>query len=141
MIFVLVVLVKNTKAVVASCKSVVNVALGLIKNNNKILLMQRLSEPYKNYWELPGGKIESDETAEQAVKRELQEELGIEVLESVFIQQFYYDYPEYSVNLEVFEINKFSGQITGKLGQNLTWVDFSNYQEYLILPATLNIII
>lgn len=66
----------------------ITVAAVIVKNN-KILLEKRAIEPFKGYWCLPGGHVEHGETAQQAVKREVKEETGLEVKKTEFL--FYQD--------------------------------------------------
>lgn len=74
-----------------------HIVAAIILNSAKthLFITKRPDHVHKGgFWEFPGGKVESDETSQQAMKRELFEELGIEVTELSLFEQFSFDYPE-----------------------------------------------
>lgn len=109
----------------------------MIERDNKILMSQRLShQSYPGYWEFPGGKIEENEADVDALKRELHEELGIEVITAHHWLQHEYAYPDYRVLLEVYKVSHFLYEPMGKEGQVLRWVTLKDIQELMILAGS-----
>ena len=116
---------------------------GLIYQNEKILICQRKEEgdhPLK--WEFPGGKLKDSENNKEALKRELKEELSIEVNEMIFFDEYLYEYKKLSKNLKLvfFQIFQFEGEIQNKVHQQLKWIDISNLGDYDFLEGDLKII-
>ncbi|MDU0113298.1 8-oxo-dGTP diphosphatase MutT [Psychrosphaera aquimarina] len=72
-------------------------------------------------WEFPGGKIESEETTEQALVRELKEELNIDVLKQSPFMSLSFEYPEKHVNLHFQLVTEYSGEAQGIEGQKVQW--------------------
>jgi len=103
----------------------IHAAIGVIYNSkNKILITKRRPhQVYAGYWELPGGKIEESEDPAQTIIRELHEELDIIIQKTQFLDTITYQYPEFCVILEVFKILEFTGEIYGKEGQEIAWLD------------------
>ncbi|UVC30098.1 8-oxo-dGTP diphosphatase MutT [Pantoea sp. SOD02] len=101
------------------------VAVGIIRNTErKIFLAQRAASSYMaNKWEFPGGKIEQDESAEQALKRELMEETGIEVTSASAIGQADHSYEDLRVTLHFFLVEGWNGEPYGREGQPQRWVE------------------
>ncbi len=99
------------------------VAAGIIiKKEGSHLLRQRTDgKPYAGYWEVPGGKVEKGETVFQALQRELQEELGIDIHASEELTVLEHDYPHAYVRLYVSIIRNWSGTPKGCEGQALSW--------------------
>ena len=94
----------------------------LIDSENRYLLGQRpAGKPYAGYWEVPGGKVEKGETVFQALQRELQEELGIDIHASEELTVLEHDYPHAYVRLYVSIIKKWTGTPRGCEGQALSW--------------------
>lgn len=94
----------------------------LIDSENSYLLGQRpAGKPYAGYWEVPGGKVEKGETVFQALQRELQEELGIDIRSSEELTVLEHDYPHAYVRLYVSIIRDWTGTPTGCEGQALSW--------------------
>lgn len=94
------------------------VVAALINKRGEILLSTRPApKVYAGYWELPGGKVEKDESLQQALIRELQEELGVTpiVFEEVDCEEF--SYPHADVRLHFFRCTDWKGEITCKEGQ------------------------
>ena len=101
------------------------VAVGIIRNTERqIFLAQRAASSYMaNKWEFPGGKIEQDESAEQALKRELMEETGIEVTSESAIGQADHSYEDLRVTLHFFLVEGWNGEPYGREGQPQRWVE------------------
>lgn len=101
------------------------VAVGIIRNTERqIFLAQRAASSYMaNKWEFPGGKIEQDESAEQALKRELMEETGIEVTSANAIGQADHSYEDLRVTLHFFLVEGWNGEPYGREGQPQRWVE------------------
>ncbi len=100
------------------------VVAGIICNSQgEILISLRPAHAIQgNLWEFPGGKIEPNETPYQALVRELQEEVDIEVISAKPFDCIHYTYPERSVTLHVWRVNEFTGIARGKEGQAIRWV-------------------
>lgn len=94
-----------------------------------------LHKPYSGYWEFPGGKIENDETGEQALTRELQEELGIVVTAARLWFQHVHTYPDKTVCLELWLVDSFSGEPQGKENQLLRWVQPTEIEQLNLLEG------
>lgn len=125
----------------------VHVAVAVIReyNNDRasILITKRADHLHQGgLWEFPGGKVESDETVQAALYRELEEELGIEVvIESLEpLIQIRHNYPDKQVLLDVWLVNGFNGEAYGREGQPLQWVSASQLYEYAFPAANLPII-
>ena len=116
---------------------------GLIYQNEKILICQRKEEgdhPLK--WEFPGGKLKDSENNKDALKRELKEELSIEINEMIFFDEYLYEYKKLSkiLKLVFFQIYQFEGEIQNKVHQQLKWIDISKLGDYDFLEGDLKII-
>ena len=133
----------------ATSREVVEVAVGVIRKDQEFLLAKRPEgKPYAGFWEFPGGKLEKNETIEKALNRELQEELGIEVVKSVAWEIIEHDYPHAYVRLNLFQVTQGLGDPTGLEGQDVSWQRLGDYktgskednQLKPLLPATVTII-
>jgi 8-oxo-dGTP diphosphatase len=120
-----------------SVTSLVRVAVAVIlRRDGAVLLAQRMAgTPYAGYWEFPGGKLEPGETAVQALRRELNEELGIEVtLATPWLTQRY-KYPHAHVELEFFRVYAWQGEPHGRDGQSIAWQTPGAFDVAPLLPA------
>lgn len=119
------------------------VAAGVIWNEtgDQVLLAQRLPGVHLGgLWEFPGGKFEAGETVEQALRRELSEEIGIEVVASSPLIALENRYPDRTVSLHVREVRRFTGMPHGREGQLVRWVSPSALDAYPFPPANRPII-
>ena len=80
----------------------IRVVAAIIHKDGKIFATQRGYGAYKDYWELPGGKIEAGETPEQALIREIKEELATTIQPEQFLMTVEYDYPEFHLSMDCF---------------------------------------
>lgn len=110
----------------------IHAVAGILQQENKLLIAERPpGKPYSGYWEFPGGKVEANELSEHALKRELHEELGIEVISSQHLFDHNYTYPDKHVLLEVWLIKQFRNEPQSKENQKLLWV---SHAEMIQLP-------
>ena len=109
-----------------------HVAVGVIKNSvGQILISLRKADLHQGgLWEFPGGKIEGAETAEQALIRELKEELDIAAQSIAPLISINHHYPDLAVKLHVFLVESFTGTLKSREGQPVLWVDPDNLADY-----------
>lgn len=108
----------------------------LYRDDGYFLLAQRPEgKAYAGYWEFPGGKIEKDETAYQALCRELQEELGIRVLTAYPWLTQVFTYPHATVKLHFFRVIAWQGEPSGCENQQLSWQRPTAVKVFPVLPA------
>jgi 8-oxo-dGTP diphosphatase len=115
----------------------VRVVAGILQDERgQILIADRArSRSLRDHWEFPGGKVDAGETSEAALRRELAEELGIEIAGA---EQFHYaehDYPHISVAIEFFLVHDWKGTPDGAEGQQIRWVDRFSLDPNELLPA------
>ena len=101
----------------------VDVAAGvLLRPDGTYLLGQRAADTvYAGYWEFPGGKVEAGETIEQALRRELHEELGMDAQRIQTWQVTEHDYPHARVRLHWCLVEHWQGALQAREGQELSW--------------------
>jgi len=113
----------------------IRVVAAVIKDKNKIFCTQRGYGEFKGYWEFPGGKIEENETPQEALKREIKEELTIDIEVGDLIDTVEYDYPEFHLSMDCFYAEIISGQIELKEHDNALWLERDNLKTVRWLPA------
>jgi 8-oxo-dGTP diphosphatase len=113
------------------------VAAGLIVRGGEVLIGQRRpDQPMSLQWEFPGGKIESGESAEQALARELREELGIQAIVGPRVTRIRHNYRHGgAVDLQFFAVNEFTGEIENRIFHQLKWVKLEDLPGYDFLAA------
>lgn len=118
------------------------VAVGVVKNpEGKILISLRHADLHQGgLWEFPGGKIEASETVEQALTRELKEELNITVTAASPLITVNHQYPDRLVRLNVFLVEHFSGEAESLEGQPFKWVAPAELECYAFPAANRSII-
>ena len=104
----------------------IHVAVGVIFDNQKadqILIAKRPQHLHQGgLWEFPGGKVAAGETVDQALKRELFEELGITVIQSHPLMQVEHNYSDKQVFLDIWTVTQYSGEARGIEGQECRWI-------------------
>ena len=118
------------------------VAAGLIVRDGEILICQRRADqPMALQWEFPGGKLEPGETAEQALARELDEELGIEAQVGQRVTRIRHNYRHGgAVDLQFFVVPSFKRELENKIFHQFRWVKLEELPQYDFLPADRNLI-
>ncbi len=114
-----------------------HVAAGILRNaGGRVLITERIGDDsFCGFWEFPGGKIHSGETAPVALKRELLEEIGIEATAFKPLMRLTHEYPDRTVELEFFDVTQWQGEPAGLEGQRIRWVDISDLNSDELLPA------
>ena len=104
-------------------RRLVEVAVGvLLRSDDAFLLTSRpQGKVYAGYWEFPGGKLEAGEKEEQALRRELQEEIGITIAHAQAWRSSVVDYPHALVHLHFCKVREWSGMLTMREGQQCIW--------------------
>ncbi len=127
--------------VVVIDSSRMQVAVGvLIRPDGHFLLTTRPhGKAYAGYWEFPGGKIEAGESVEQALSRELKEELGIEVVRCTPWQSESVDYPHALVQLHFYKVWEWLGELQMREAQQFAWQCLP-VQVSPVLPGTLPVL-
>ncbi len=126
-----------------SDKNVIYCAAGVLKKGQLCLIAKRPEgKPFAGLWEFPGGKIHFPETPEEALARELYEELGINI-ESHNLQKITevtYKYLDFHLSMPTFICKHWENEPQGCEGQLLQWVTIQELASYDILPASKEII-
>ena len=122
---------------------VIHVAVGvLIDDAHCVLLARRQKGAHlEGFWEFPGGKVESGETVEGALVRELSEELGVEVSETSPLMTVNHDYGQKRVLLDVHRVMSWTGEPHGAEGQPIAWVSASALDDYKVPEANAEIMV
>jgi len=99
------------------------VAVGILLRGDDALLLTSRPEgkPYAGYWEFPGGKLEAGETVEQALRRELEEELGVVIADTEVWKVTEHDYPHALVRLHWCKVRSWTGDFEMREGQSMSW--------------------
>ena len=123
-------------------KQPLHVAVGVIRDGDgRILLTQRAKHAHQGgLWEFPGGKREADETIVEALRRELREEVGIEVQAAKPLIKINHHYPDLQVLLDVWQVEHFSGVAIACEGQAMCWVEPQQLHDFSFPAANRPII-
>jgi 8-oxo-dGTP diphosphatase len=106
-----------------------------------LVCQRRADQPMGLKWEFPGGKIEPGETAEQALERELQEELGITAEIGPRVAQLRHRYRNGgAIDLQFFAVRRFSGEIANRIFNEIRWSPLHELPSYDFLAADLGLI-
>ena len=121
----------------------IKVVAGLILQNDKLLICQRPNfkdHPLK--WEFPGGKIKNDETNEEALIREINEELSINIINYEELISYHFSYKNLNkrVFIYFYLVNNFSGKVLNNFHKELKWIEIKDIREYDFLEGDLKII-
>lgn len=121
---------------------VVAAVIRAVNNENKpvIFATQRGYGEFKGGWEFPGGKIESGETPQQALKREIMEELDTEFAVGELIDTIEYDYPNFHLSMDCFWCEVIHGELILKEAEDAKWLTKEHLADVKWLPADVTLI-
>ncbi len=111
-----------------------------IDNKTKIFATARGYGEFKGGWEFPGGKIEEGETPQEALKREIKEELDTEILVGDYIDTIEYDYPEFHLSMDCFWCEVVAGHLTLKEHEAARWLTKDELESVKWLPADISLV-
>ncbi len=121
--------------------SYIIVTAAILLDRDKILIARRRKGKDLEFkWEFPGGKVNRDETEEEALKRELKEEFSIDTSVKGFVAESFYKYDHISINLRAYLTEIVAGEIELNDHDKVAWVDQDQLSSFDFAPADLPII-
>lgn len=123
--------------------SFVHVAIAIIINQeNQVLIARRAShQDQGGKWEFPGGKVEEGESSQDALIREIKEEVDVQIESVKLITNISHRYENKKILLDVYQVSKWSGHAIGREGQAVLWVDKQDLDNYEFPEANSEIIL
>lgn len=119
---------------------IIKVAAAIIQREGRIFATQRGYGVFKDGWEFPGGKIEPGETRQQALVREIREELDTEIEVGELFDTVEYDYPQFHLTMYCFLCKVKSGSLVLKEHEAARWLDRETVDSVQWLPADVGLI-
>lgn len=113
----------------------ITVAAAILRRENRIFATQRGYGEFKDGWEFPGGKIELGETPQEALVREIKEELDTEIEVKDYLETVEYDYPEFHLSMDCFFCEIKSGELVLKEHEAAKWLTAETLDSVDWLPA------
>lgn len=118
----------------------IKVVAAIIIKDNRIYATQRGYGDWKDYWEFPGGKIEPGETPQEALKREIKEELAADINVGELIDTVEYDYPVFHLSMDCFWCELKGGHLTLLEAEAAKWLSYDELYSVNWLPADYGLI-
>lgn len=118
----------------------INVVAAIIRVENRIFATQRGHGYGKGGWEFPGGKVELGETPEEALVREIQEELDTEIEVGELFETVEYDYPEFHLSMRCYWCKVVSGDLVLKEHEAACWLSKEDLFDVEWLPADIELV-
>ncbi len=118
----------------------IKVVAAVIRKDSLIFATQRGYGEFKDKWEFPGGKIEENETKEEALIREIKEELNASISIDSFIKQIEYDYPSFHLVMDVYFCHLNNPHIELIEAENAKWLKIEEIFDLDWLPADLELL-
>ncbi len=118
----------------------IHVVAAIIIRDHKLFATQRGYGEFKDGWEFPGGKIESGETPQEALKREIREELATDIEVGAYIDTIEHDYPAFHLSMECYACTVVSGKLELLEHENAAWLTKETLRSVAWLPADVSIL-
>jgi len=113
----------------------IRVVAAIMKENGKVFATARGYGEYKGGWEFPGGKIEPGETPQEALIREIMEELDTEISVDSLVETVEYDYPGFHLSMDCFWCSVVKGDLVLKEAEDAKWLSADELDSVVWLPA------
>ena len=121
-------------------KKNIHVVAALIRKDDEVFGTQRGYGNYKDWWEFPGGKVETGETPEQALAREIREELAVDISVDKYLTTVEYEYPEFHLSMACYWCSVKEGNLTLLEHEASRWLPLNNLRQVNWLPADVLVI-
>lgn len=121
-------------------RKIIKVAAAIIRDGDRIFATQRGYGKFKDGWEFPGGKIEKGETPEQALVREIREELDTKIRVGELFETVEYDYPDFHLSMKCYFCEVMEGDLILKEHEAAEWLTKDTIDSVEWLPADLDLI-
>ncbi len=118
-------------------KKNLRVVAAVIRRGDDVFATQRGYGDYKDWWEFPGGKMEEGETPEEALVREIREELDVVISVDSYLATVEYEYPEFHLSMQCFWCSLRDGQLKLLEHEAARWLPLGNLRQVNWLPADL----
>ena len=118
----------------------IKVVAAIIRKENCVFATQRGYGDYKDWWEFPGGKVELGETPEEALVREIKEELASEIVVERYLTTVEHDYPEFHLSMGCYLCSVISGQLTLLEHESARWLPLSDPWQVKWLPSDIEVV-
>lgn len=118
----------------------IEVVAAIIKNNNKIFVTRRGYGEFKDMWEFPGGKMEPLETQEEALIREIKEELELDIEVSKYLTTVDYDYSNFHLTMHCFICTICGGELQLNVHNDAKWITLEELDNLNWIPADILVV-
>ncbi|WP_454055306.1 (deoxy)nucleoside triphosphate pyrophosphohydrolase [Clostridium sp. Marseille-Q7071] len=118
----------------------IEVVAAIIKDDDRIFITRRGYGNFVDMWEFPGGKIESGESQEEALIREIKEELELDINISDFLTTIDYDYPNFHLTMHCFTCQISGGELNLNVHNDAKWITFDELDNQKWVPADILVI-
>lgn len=118
----------------------INVVAAIFISDNRLFATQRGYGEWKDWWEFPGGKIEDGESREEALKREIREELATEIEVGELLTTVEYDYPQFHLTMHCYLCTIVSGKLSLIEHEDARWLAMDELDSVKWLPADVEVI-
>ena len=118
----------------------IEVVAAIIRRGNEIFATQRGYGDFKDWWEFPGGKMEAGETPEEALKREIREELSTEISVDEFLCTVEYDYPKFHLTMHCYLCSLLTEALHLNEHEAARWLSASELESVEWLPADWDVV-
>ena len=131
---------RKKEAFMDTSRKTINVVAALIRDGKRVFATARGYGNYKGWWEFPGGKVEPGESPEDALAREIREELDSEISVDEYISTIEHDYPEFHLSMRCYWCSLISGDLVLKEAEDAKWLDVETIDSVKWLPADITLI-
>ena len=119
-----------------------SISIAIVQNKQQQFLIscRQIGQHLAGKWEFPGGKVESNETKEQAMLRELKEEVGLVATEYCLLETLDFQYPQLDLRLHFYLVSAFEGLAIAQEGQSIKWINVEAFTDYEFPRANAGVI-